>query len=71
MTEVLLAILVLQTVFIAWQQYFFTKQIQVLVDKLMSRSFREYDSVKNPPPAKPQLPDPPGEDLRILSNITV
>lgn len=52
-----------------YQQWFFTREIQKLIDKLMSRNFAEYQQVVNPPPQEPpriNLNDEPQEDLRVL-----
>lgn len=54
---------------IVYQQHFFTRQIQTLVDKLMSRSFGEYQAVKNPPPPRAQIPTDVPDDLRGLQEF--
>ena len=55
---------------IVYQQFFFLKQIQVLVDKLMSRSFQEYTRTKEPLPPRVKVESDPPEDLRVLQGIT-
>jgi len=57
-------------IIIASQQYFFLKQIQKLVDKVMSRSYTEY-SKADKTPIKFQLPSDPPEDLRSLQEFNL
>jgi len=56
---------------VAWQQFFFSQQIQKLIDKLMSRSFTEYQRAQEPlPPRVQAVPDIP-EDLRALQEFKI
>ena len=62
--------LVLLVGLLAWQQYFFSKQIHALLDKLMSRSFTEYQQAKEPINNKRlQVPLDLPEDLRSLQEF--
>lgn len=56
---------------LVFQQIYFMRQIQKLVDKAMSRDFAEYHRVTQPVPERPKLPDysPPPEDLNVLHRI--
>lgn len=69
-TEIWCLVLVLVGLLVH-QQIFFTKQIQRLVDKLMSRSFVEYQKAQEPPVPKlvpdPEVPD----DLRSLQGFSI
>ena len=51
------------------QQIFFTKQIQRLVDKLMSRDFTTYVQATKPPPPRVMLPIGEPEDLSALNEF--
>lgn len=42
---------------IAYQHWFYSREIQKLVDKVMSRDFGEYNRTANPPPIKIKLPE--------------
>lgn len=58
-----LATIVFLVVLLAWQQWFWMQHTQELVNKLMSRSFPEYQQATKKPVAKvdpkPALPDIP------------
>lgn len=56
---------------VVYQQIFFTKQIQTLVDKLMSRSFNEYQSALKPPAPRVQMSPEIPEDLRTLQEFSL
>lgn len=58
---------------IIFQQCFYLKQIQKLVDKLMSRSYMEYQQTNQPVVTRevPQETPPLPEDLRTLQPFTV
>lgn len=56
---------------IAYQQHFFMKQIQVLVDKAKSPSFESYTRSQEPKEKRLQLPPEPPEDLRTLQDFTI
>lgn len=56
---------------VVYQQIFFTRQNQQLVDKLMSRSFQEYQTAKNPPPPRVQISNEIPEDLRPLQEFKI
>jgi hypothetical protein len=72
MTEIVLSAVILLLVgIVVYQQFFFTRQNQQLVDKLMSRSFNEYQTAKNPPPPRVQISNEIPEDLRPLQEFTV
>lgn len=68
MLEYLLA-LTLSFLFI--QQFFFMRQIQKLVDKVMSRSYTEYvkSSVSAPVPQQIKISEDVPEDLRTLQEF--
>ncbi len=54
---------------LCWQHWHYSRQIQKLIDKVMSRNYAEYQAVTNPPPPEPpriNLNDDPQEDLRVL-----
>lgn len=71
-TEAILLVLVAVLIAVViYQQVFFTKQIQTLVDKLMSRSFQEYQTTKNPPAPKVVINDDIPEDLRALQGFQI
>ena len=57
--------------FIAGQQFFFLRQIQKLVDKIMSRSFTEYVMAKEPQKPKISVPLDEPEDLRTLQEFSL
>lgn len=63
-----LVLVVALILIVGYQQWFFTRQIQLLVDKLMSRSFAEYQQANTPIPPRNvvQVPPPIPEDLRTL-----
>lgn len=67
--SVLLGLIGLLVGFIIYQQAFFTKQVQTLVDKLMCKSFREYETTKNPPPPRVVVNNEIPDDLRVLQGI--
>ncbi len=54
------------------QQRFYTKQIHLLVDKLMSRSYAEYQraATTTPKPEIKAVPDVP-DDLRVLQEFHI
>lgn len=54
--------------FAAFQQIFFLRQIQKLVDKAMSRSFQEYQTAQVPK-EKMKLPADVPDDLRALQEF--
>lgn len=63
------AVIVSLIVAAAYQQWFYTRQIQKLVDKLMSRSYHEYKNATAPPVVRlPPEAEPP-EDLRPLQDF--
>lgn len=58
------------SVIVVVQQFFYMRQIQLLIDKLMCRSLSEYTSAKTPQAPKMQLPDEYADDgLRTLDEI--
>ncbi len=61
------------TALIVFQQVYFMRQIQKLVDKLMSRDFSEYQTAVTPKPprAKVQETAPLPEDLRVLQGFHI
>lgn len=67
MTVVLAGLIAL----LCWQQWFWMRHTQKLVDKLMSRDYTEYKYSSNPPAITPRSPEPqqPDEDLGILEQI--
>lgn len=68
----LLVVILLLFAVVIHQQLFFSKQIQSLVDKLMSRSYAEYQAVKEPPPPKVvQVQHDVPEDLRALQEFNM
>lgn len=68
MIEVALAVLAGLVVF---QQVYFLRQIQKLVDKLMSRSFTEYQTAQKPREKPVRIDDGVPDDLRILQEFTL
>jgi len=53
---------------IFYQQWFFLKQINKLVDKAMSTSYAEYARVKaQPVKPEPKIEELPQEDLTVLN----
>lgn len=56
---------------LAYQQWFLTRQIQLLVDKLMSRNYAEYVQVRAPAEQSSFAlpPQEPLEDLGPLNGI--
>jgi len=68
---ILFGLVVLMAAVTIYQQVFFTKQIQTLVDKLMSRSFTEYATTKNPPAPKVVISNEIPEDLRPLQGFQI
>lgn len=57
-------------VLIVLQQFFYMRQIQKLVDKVMSRSYTEYVKATDKPQPKIMIPENP-EDLTSLSGINL
>lgn len=55
---------------IAVQQWFYMRQVQKLVDKLMSRSYTEYITAQKPP-LRVEVPTEAPEDLRSLSEFSI
>ncbi len=53
---------------IVFQQIFFLRQVQKLIDKVMSRSFQEYQAAVKPREMKIAPQEVP-EDLRILQGF--
>lgn len=64
----LASVIVLLMGALAYQQWFFSRQIQALVDRLMARSIQEFELAKNPPPPRPRIKvEPPLEGFdRII-----
>lgn len=56
---------------IVFQQVFYLRHIQKLVDKLMSRDITEYQRAVSPPKerVKETYPAPYAEDLSVLNRI--
>ncbi len=56
---------------VVFQQIFFMRQIQKLVDKSMSRSFQEYQSAERPKekPGPLKIPTEAAEDLRVMQEF--
>lgn len=52
-----------------YQQLFYLKQIQVLLDKAMSRSFTEYKNAEVPKAPRVIVDNSPPEDLRVLQEF--
>lgn len=69
MPESLIIILVLLSV-IFIQQVYYLRQIQKLVDKLMSRSYTEYVRAEKPFERPKIASDEPLEDLRTLQEFS-
>jgi hypothetical protein len=67
----MVVVTVLLCAIVVWQQYFYTSQIQKLIDKLMSRDFSDYKRTIDPPKAAPkhQEPLPYPEDMSVLQNF--
>lgn len=58
-------------ILIAAQQFFYMRQIQLLVDKVMAKSYTEYVAAKKPAPPKVILPQEVPEDLRSLQEFSI
>jgi hypothetical protein len=56
---------------IVFQQAFYLRQIQKLIDKLMSRDLTEYQRAVTPTPPREKQPEyqPFAEDLSVLNRI--
>ncbi len=55
-----------------WQQVFFTKQIQLMINKLMSRDYADYERVATPAPPRPIIvPSEAPEDFRPLQEFNL
>lgn len=67
MSELAIGFVALATLY-AFQQFFFLKQIQKLVDKVMSRSFGEYQRAQEPV-SRVKMDAAPAEDLRTLQEF--
>jgi hypothetical protein len=67
--EMIAAIIIMSGV-IVYQQIFWSRQVQKLVDKLMSRSYTEYFQTQNPKPPveRFQIPEE-REDLGALQGL--
>lgn len=52
------------------QQVYFLRQIQVLVNKIMSGSYQSYASVESPTPRKIQIDDLPNDDLSVFADFS-
>lgn len=65
------AMILTLVVAIAYQQWFYSRQIQKLVDKLMSRNYADYQHAQTPTAPVVRIPteaEPP-EDLRTLQEF--
>lgn len=73
MEWLLAGLLTLSILAFFYQQRFFMREIQKLVDKSMSRDLTEYARASIAPSvkAKVQLPQEPPEDLRILQEFNL
>lgn len=71
--KILLAVFATLLVLLVAQHFFFLRQIQKLVDKLMSRDFHDYQRSIEKPEIKPrvQLPIDPPEDLGSLHGFQI
>lgn len=57
---------------LVYQQWFYLREIQKLVDKLMSRDFGEYNRTANPAPKiKIKLPEAVPEDMGALKEFGI
>lgn len=66
-----IGLIFLLCVILAYQQWFFTRQIQLLIDKMMSKNFAEYNQAKTPLVAMPtKIPMDVPEDLRALQEFS-
>jgi len=65
------AIIILSLV-VAGQQWFWSRQVQKLIDKIMSRNYAEYVQASAPPPAPSRIMVPEErEDLGALQGIQI
>jgi hypothetical protein len=62
------SVLVLLMGAVVYQQWFYSRQIQNLVDRLMARSIQEFELAKNPPPPRVKIKREP--DLEGFDRIT-
>lgn len=53
---------------VVFQQIYFMRQIQKLLDKMMSGSYQSYVAATNPQ-SRVKIDEIPDEDLRILTDI--
>lgn len=74
MITALVAFAMLCLLLVAWTQYFWSMQVQRLVDKVMSGNYQAYANSKNPPPPAPIegfIPPEMREDLGSISGVNV
>lgn len=64
--EIVIAVLI---GIVSAQQIFYMRQIQKLIDKIMSRSYTEYEKAKEPPPVRVKVSNDIPEDLRPLQEF--
>lgn len=65
------SLFVILTMIIVVQQVYFMRQIQKLVDKIMSRSYTEYITATSPPPIRVQTTNEIPEDLGPLKEFSL
>lgn len=56
-------------VMLIYQQWFFLRQIQTLVDKATSQSFESYNRALNPTPPRAKIDDGPSDDMGSLQEF--
>jgi len=71
MDLVLMPVIIILLCILVWQQIFWARQVQDLIDKLMSKSFAEYKQAKAP--KEPRAPKAPvfeaPEDMGSISGF--
>ena len=69
----LLVLVVVQSVIIFALHFFYNWQVHKLLDKLMSRDYRDYHTTIAPPKKEPKVPVMPEvpEDLRVLQGFQI
>lgn len=55
----LFGVIVLLLSLLVYQQWFYSRQVQSLVERLMARSIEEFERAKNPPPPRIRIKEEP------------
>lgn len=70
-SKILLCLLAIQSALIIALHFFYSREIQLLLNKLMSRDYADYKRATDPIPPReqPAQPLPPPEDMSVLQNF--